>query len=120
MNKIIAEQLNMLKNLEFQVDGIPSKEFPDSFSEVTFIKNGTQLADTSDKIVTFADYIINPYEGFDFHKKFNHDVPPPEQLMYGIIEKETEKMYYFNLKNSDGTKHWMGWCPKKSCKVTVK
>lgn len=122
MNNIIIEQLNMLKNqnLDFQIDGKLSKEFPDFFSEVTFKRNGNQLVDTSNKIVTFMDYIVKPYEGFDFHKKFNNDVPPPEKVMVGIIEKETERMYYFNLRSEDGTKQWRGWCPRKSCSVTVK
>ena len=117
MNKIILDQLNMLTNLEFLIDGQPAREFPDSFSNITFKKNGTQLTDTSDKIVTFSHYIIKPFEGFDFHKKFNGDVPPPEELMYGIIEKETDKMYYLNLRTADGQKRWKCWCPKKSCKI---
>lgn len=120
MNKAVIEQLQMLKNLEFQVDGKPSKEFPDSFSEVVFKRSGIQLADTSDKIFSFKDYIVTPFEGFDFHDKFNKGVAPPELVMYGIIEKETEKMYFISVKNADGTKRWKGWVPKKSVTVTVK
>ena len=118
MNKLILEQLQMLKNLEFQVDGKPSKEFPDSFSKVLFKHTGNEeLKDSSDKIIVFADYMVNPYEGFDFHKKFNSNNPPPEVVMYGVVLRETEKMYYLKLRTKDGQKSWLGWSPKKSVRI---
>ena len=42
MNKTILTQLNMLKTLEFQVDGKSSKEIPESFSNIVFLKNGNK------------------------------------------------------------------------------
>ena len=107
----------MLKTLEFQVDGKASKDFPESFSEIVFKKSSVEMVDKSVKTVVFEDYIGKPFDGFDFHKKFNKDVPPPEKVMEGIILKETEKMYYFKLKSVSG-KVWQGWCPKKSCKLS--
>lgn len=98
MNKAILEQLNMLKSLEFQVDGKPSKDFPEIFSEVVFKKNSTEVHDTSMQIFNFADYIIKPFAGFDFHKTFNKNNVTPLKYMRGQVIKETEKMYYIKAK----------------------
>lgn len=116
MNNILKDQLNLLKTLEFQVDGKPSKDFPESFSEVVFLRTTKQILDTSLKTIKFESYIVTPYEGFDFHDKFNKGIAPPEQVMQGFIIKETEKMYYLKVKSTSG-KSWEGYCPKKSCKI---
>lgn len=108
----------MLKTLEFQVDGKPSKDFPESFSEIVFFKSGKNLEDVSEKTFSFESYIVKPYAGFDFHDKFNKGIAPPEQVMNGFIVKETEKMYYLKLHSNLTNKIWEGWCPKKSVKVT--
>lgn len=118
MNKTIFEQLDMLKTLEFQVDGKPSKDFPESFSEIVFFKSGKNLEDVSEKTFSFESYIVKPYAGFDFHDKFNKGIAPPEQVMNGFIVKETEKMYYLKLHSNLTNRIWEGWCPKKSVKVT--
>lgn len=117
MNKVLLEQLNMLKTLEFQVDGKPSKDFPESFSEIIFFKSNRNLSDKTEKIFSFEKYIIQPYDGFDFHDKFNKGVAPPEQVMQGCIIKETEKMYYLKLHSTYSGNVWEGWCPKKSVKI---
>lgn len=67
--------------------------------------------------VSFADYFITGFPGFDFHKKWNNDIAPPCREMYGMIIKETEKMYKFKLHSADMSNMWEGWCPKKSCTV---
>ena len=108
----------MLKTLEFQVDGKPSKDFPESFSEIVFFKSGKNLEDVSEKTFSFESYIVKPYAGFDFHDKFNKGIAPPEQVMNGFIVKETEKMYYLKLHSNLTNRIWEGWCPKKSVKVT--
>ena len=64
----------MLKTLEFQVDGNPSKDFPESFSEIVFFKSGKNLEDVSEKTFSFESYIVKPYAGFDFHDKFNKGI----------------------------------------------
>lgn len=115
MNKVIMDQLEMLKTLEFQVDGKPSKDFPESFSEIVFLKNGKQLTNQLENTFKFENYIVKPFQGFDFHDKFNKGIAPPEIVMSGYIDRETEKMYYLKLHSLD--KIWEGWCPKKS--VTI-
>lgn len=146
MNKAIIEQLNMLKTLEFQVDGKPSKDFPEFFSEVVFKKNSTNIIDKSLQIFNFADYMIKPFNGFDFHEKFNKGNITPLKFMQGQIMKETEKMYYIKAKgfsmpskvcchcleviNCDTVCnkckkqipvveniYWEGWTPKKACTI---
>ncbi len=67
--------------------------------------------------VAFEKYFVDGYSGFDFHDKFNNGISPPEYVMYGKIERETEKMYVLDLISEDGTKKWHGWCPKKCCKI---
>lgn len=116
MNKTILTQLNMLKTLEFQVDGKSSKEIPESFSNIVFLKNGNKKL-ISEITVVFKDYIVKPYQGFDFHDKFNKGVPPPEKIMFGCILKETEKMYFLKLRTKDNSKTWSGWCPRKSLEI---
>lgn len=67
--------------------------------------------------VVFEDYIVHPFEGFDFHAKWNNNIPPYNKIMYGKISKETEKMYYFEVQSDTSDRAWCGWCPKKSCHV---
>lgn len=145
MNNIMRSQLNMLKTLEHSVDGKITCDIPESFSQLIFYKKGNKSLDTQSKTLyfIFADYIIKPFAGFDFHTKFNKGVPPPFKVMTGDILKETEKMYYISCKSivmpmkqcmhclkcgvvnyvcEDCSKlyneidkvTWEGWIPKKS------
>lgn len=115
MNNTIKQQLEMLKTLDFQVDGKPSKEFPESFFEIVFFKENKK--EDNGKTFMFEDYMIKPFKGFDFHDKFNKGIAPPEKTMYGSIVKETEKMYYLKLESLISNKTWEGWSPKKSVKI---
>lgn len=117
MNKIIKEQLEMLKTLEFQVDGKPAKDFPESFSEITFFQTNRTVVDNSEHTFSFEEYIIKPFEGFDFHDKFNKGIAPPERVMRGYIVKESNKMNYVNVRTLDNSQTWTGWIPKKSMKI---
>lgn len=116
INSIIKEQLVMLSVLDYEVDGKKVDVIPDKFNEIVFKSNNNKIIDTSEKQVIFEEYIIKPFPGFDFHKKFNKNIAPPSKIMFGFILKETEKMYYFKLR-TDKNVYWEGWCPKKSCKV---
>ena len=108
MGKVLNHQLEILKdfNKSYEKDG-----------SIIFHKQGDTAKDFEIKVV-FFDYIINPFNGFDFHKRFNKDNPPPIATMFGKIEKESEKMYFLDVHSEDMSKHWRGWCPKKSCTIT--
>lgn len=106
------------KTLEMQVDGVTSKDIPESFSEIVFFKNDKFISDANlEKVFVFEDYFIKPFKGFDFHEKFNNNTPPPEQAMQGFVLRETEKMFYISVHTFDGKKFWMGWVPKKSVRL---
>lgn len=147
MNKLVQEQLNLLSNnLSFIVDDKNSSMIPSSFDHIIFKHSSSSLKDFEDRVIIFEDYIIKPFEGFDFHNKFNNGTPPPFKYMKGKVVKETEKMYYLDVKanvfKSNFCNHclkkgtfdylcdncsklykdvcnvtWKGWCPKKSCTI---
>lgn len=116
MNKILYDQLIKLKSFNHTVDGKLEEGFPESFSEIVFFKKQS-VSQIKELCVVFEDYIVQPFEGFDFHDKFNNGVPPYDKIMYGTIERETEKMYYLKVHSITSDKIWTGWCPKKSCKI---
>ena len=121
MNSILKEQLKILNQLTHSVDGIPGKDIPDDFNEVVFNRTcNLELKSTQKEQATFIfeKYIVKPFEGFDFHDKFNNGIAPPDIVMGGTVERETEKMYYINANSPAGT--WSGWVPKKSVRVEWK
>lgn len=117
MNNIIKQQLNMLKSLDFEVDGESVSDFPDSFSEVVFKRNiDSNLNDNRELTIQFMEYVLDSFMD-DFHKKFNNGDKPSELVMYGTIIRETDKMNYIMVHNKDNTKTFKGWIPKKSMKI---
>lgn len=114
MNEIIKEQLNKAINLLHAVNGQIIDYIPDDFDSILF---NIQQTDRDEIKVTFADYVINPFEGFDMHDRFNNGIAPYSKVMYGKILQETDKMYKFDLHSDVGDNHWIGWCYKKSCYV---
>lgn len=119
MNDIVKAQLEKLSDIPHTVDGVSRSDIPDKFDEIVFSKETFDNGNKDDTVrVEFENYIIFPFEGFDFHDKFNRGIPPYAKVMYGKILRETEKMYYFDLCSETSDKHWVGWCPKKSCKVS--
>lgn len=117
MNKILLEQLQKLATAHFDVDGKSGKDFDFTkpFSEILFYRKNKE-ANNEIKII-FEDYILNPFNGFDFHEKWNNNIPPYSKIMYGKIEKETKGMYYFKGHSQSDNKIWEGWVPKKSCTI---
>lgn len=115
MKKIVLDQLRQLTNVRFKVNGEPSNEVPNEFNDIVYEKQSVGI--TNEVKVIFEDYIIKPFEGFDFHDKWNNGIPPYSKVMYGKITKETPKMYYFEVHTDTSTNMWCGWCPKKSCIV---
>lgn len=118
LNEIIRKQLENMFDVPHEIDGKKSNDIPKSFNEIVFYKNDRQNANKGTVRVEFENYIVFPFEGFDFHDKFNNGVPPYSKVMYGKILRETDKMYYFDLFSETSDKHWVGWCPKKSCKIS--
>lgn len=107
----MREQLKQLIAAHFN----SSVEVPEDFTDVTFPRTSTPTEPIIK--VVFADYIIKPFKGFDFHDKFNDGVPPYNKVMYGKIIKETPGMYYFEVRSETSNDMWRGWCPKKSCTI---
>ena len=115
MDKVLKEQLDMLKTLDFQVDGKSSKDFPKSFSSVLFLKRNNAVP-KGELSFTFKDYVLTNFMD-DFNKKFNKNKKIPEKNMFGVIIKDTEKMYYIKVRNKANTKVFEGWVPKKSVDI---
>lgn len=149
MNNLERKQLDMLKTLPHTVDGSDIESIPNDFDKIVFHKVGSGNAVSElpkTLVITFEDYIIKPFNGFDFHEKFNNGIAPPFKIMEGEVIKETEKMVYLScgahpvtskfcnhclkygvvnylcddckkLYNSIDTIMWAGWCPKKSVNI---
>lgn len=120
MNKNILDQLQRLQSLKYEIDGGAKVDFDDDFSEVVFFKKSQNEIDLDEKKFTFENYMIAPFPGFDFNKKFNNGIDPPEKVMYGKIIKETEKMYKVQLYSKNTGNQWCGWTPKKSVTISDK
>lgn len=116
INKVILEQLEMLKTLEFQVDGKLSKDVPKSFSNIVFLKSDKQVVVENEHRIVFEPYVIQPFMD-DFHNKFNNGHRPPDLVTFGNVLKESEKMYYIQVRNVSNTKTFIGWIPKKSMRI---
>ena len=110
----------MTETLKNELDKLSSLNPITKGDSIFFKKVGQTVTTTSQQYrVIFADYIVKPFEGFDFHTKFNNDIAPPTTIMVGTIEQSTDKMYKFKLSTLDGLKTWEGWCPKKSCRLEL-
>ena len=116
MSDTVRQQLEKCKNLQYIIDDDPNKDDFKNFNHIVFSKRDLNLNKNMVKVI-FANYIVNPYNGFDFHEKFNNGIPPYSTTMYGTIDKETEKMLYFSGHSDSDNKMWHGWCPKKSCTI---
>lgn len=114
MDGILKTQLMKLETAHFEIDGKKEKDFSKPFSEIIFYKKDKK--DNAIK-VTFENYIVNPFPGFDLHEKWNNGIKPYSKVMYGKIVDETKGMYKFDIHSESNDKSWVGWCPKKSCHV---
>lgn len=115
-SKFLKEQLDKIAKdgIEFDVDGVNADSIPDTFDTITFHKNNNEAICK----VTFSEYIVHPFEGFDLHDKWNNGIAPIQSTMYGDVIEETEKMYHLKVYDEQFENVWLGWCPKKSCVVT--
>lgn len=119
MSQILKAQIaKLMTTYPSKVDGIENAPLTDSTNEISFIKASSASLMQEVK-VTFADYFIYGFPGFNFHDKFNQSIAPPNKVMYGIIIKSTEKMFYLQLHDTEN-QTWTGWCPRKSCTIEVR
>ena len=117
MNKLLMEQLQKLKKLHFKVDGISAKEIPESFTEILFSKKSDNNSKEKEIKVIYENYIVQPFDGFNLHDKWNNGVAPYSKIMYGKIIDETKGMYKLKVHSETSDKEYIGWCPKKSCRI---
>lgn len=110
---VLQNQLQMMCHFKYETD--TGEELgSENINEIIFYKKNS----INDGVtIIFENYFVHPFEGFDFHVKYNHNIPPYSKEMVGYIEKETEKMYYFKGHALTDCKMWEGWVPKKSCTV---
>lgn len=111
-NEFLKSQIGRM-GVAFEVDGKTSNAIPDDFKEIVFKKNNQP----KEICVSFSDYIVNPYPGFDLHEKWNNGIAPPRHRMYGEVIEENSSMIKVNVHTDDYEQNWCGWCPKKSCVV---
>ncbi|WP_300924666.1 hypothetical protein [uncultured Clostridium sp.] len=100
MNEYIEEQLKKTKTVSFyNKDG---KQITlDNLKDKTYLI--IKQKDFSNKqedllLFTFEDYLIKPFNGFDFHEKFNRGINIPLKVMQGRILRTVGKMYYIKVK----------------------
>ena len=113
-SKILLNQLQKLQTAHFKIDDGECKDFSVPFKEVIFYKRNSPSSTVK---ISFADYFVHPFSGFDFHEKWNDGVAPPCNVLYGQIDKETKGMYHFVGNNEYCSVEWSGWVPKKSCEI---
>lgn len=117
MSKRALIQLKKLSNQRYSVNN-SSNSLDEYFTEVVFNKKGNDNDGNNGMVkIVFEDYIITPFNGFDFHDKWNNGVAPYSRVMYGKIVQETKGMYKFEAHSESSDKEWVGWCPKKSCTI---
>lgn len=95
MNKFIQEELSKTRNVSFTDERGNEIENLDDVQEIYIRpKNGSY---NEEYIFTFADYLIQPFSGFDFNVKFNKGKNIPLKVMKGKIIRTVGKMYYIKV-----------------------
>lgn len=120
MNNLVKEQLKLCRKAQ-----IP--EFDDNTTKL-IIPKGKRL-EIQDVVVgnyyliEVENYIINPFDGFDLHIKWNHNIVPKDKYMKCEILQVMGKMIKINslgynyLEDKDTNNVWEGWLPRKSFKI---
>ena len=100
MNEYIKEQLKKTKAASFYDKNgkqISLNNLNDQ--TVLIIKQKDYDSKKEDLMLfTFEDYLVKPFENFDFHIKFNKGINIPLTVMQGRIIRTVGKMYYVKLR----------------------
>lgn len=97
MNSFLEEQLKKTKQVTFyNEDNIPISKDELKDQNILIIKS--KDFKPKEYLFTFESYLVNPFEGFDFHIKFNKGNNIPLKVMQGTILKTVGKMYYIKVR----------------------
>ena len=97
MNNFLYNQLQKTTQVSFyKKDGTVLSKSDLKDQDVLIIKAKDYKENI--KVFTFQSYLINPFEGFDFHIKFNKGKNIPLKVMQGTILRTVGKMYYIKVK----------------------
>lgn len=113
MNKIIKEQLEKLTNVV-----LPS--YDDNTTEIIIPKQDVEEIDFElNKYyhIELEDYIIHPFEGFNLHQNWNHNIIPKDKRMNVEVIQLMGKMIKITGVGENSLNTWEGWVPKKSIKI---
>ncbi len=100
MNPIIREQLLKTKAVSFYTEDNKQILKAELQNQTKLIVKQKNFSDPTEDLMlfTFKDYLIHPFEGFDFHEKFNKGRCIPLSVMQGRIIRTVGKMYYIKVK----------------------
>lgn len=120
MNPIIEKQLDKIKQLNnLQID---ETETGIHISKATEAVQQSLVQDNC-YLISVADYILNPPQGFTLHTNWNNNIAPKHKVMKIDVSKVMGKMIKVNsvgydLKNNvDTNDFWEGWLPEKSITI---
>ena len=100
MNELIEEQLKKTKAVSFYNKENKQVSINEIRDETVLLIREKNYSDPKEDLVlfTFKDYLIKPFENFDFHEKFNKGKIIPLKIMQGRIIRTVGKMYYIKVR----------------------
>lgn len=123
MSDRLIQQLKMITRV---VIGNP----PSDFSKVEIPRQEVLLSSEircgDALLIELPDYILHPSNNFDLHVKWNHNIPPVDNLLCVKVLQCMGNMiqvdgvgYDIKTQSVNGNK-WSGWLPRASIKVKQK
>lgn len=100
MNNFIKEQLRKTKAASFYTKEGKQISINNLDDQTVLIIKHKDFENKSEDLMlfTFEDYLVSPFDGFDFHTKFNKGINIPLTVMQGRIVRTVGKMYYLKLR----------------------
>lgn len=100
MNEYIKEQLKKTKAVSFYDKNEKQISINNLNDQTVLIVKEKNFENKSEDLMlfTFEDYLVKPFDNFDFHIKFNKGINIPLNVMQGRIIRTIGKMYYLNLR----------------------